>query len=73
MKPAPPATDSARVVGKSVAIVSARFYADLADWLEDGARRGLAACGVTTEQSMLVRVPGCFELPLAARRVERAA
>ncbi|MEO6991120.1 MAG: 6,7-dimethyl-8-ribityllumazine synthase [Candidatus Baltobacteraceae bacterium] len=54
--------------GKRVAIVSARFYSALADWLEDGALRALAACGVAEADRRLVRVPGCFELPLAARR-----
>ncbi len=55
--------------GKRVAIVSARFYADLADWLEDGAQRALDACGVAAEARSVHRVPGCFELPLAARRL----
>jgi 6,7-dimethyl-8-ribityllumazine synthase len=53
--------------GKRVAVVSASFYADLATWLEDGARRGLEACGVAPDASSFHRVPGCFELPLAAR------
>jgi 6,7-dimethyl-8-ribityllumazine synthase len=53
--------------GKRVAVVSASFYADLAAWLEDGARRGLAACGVAPDASSFHRVPGCFELPLASR------
>ncbi|MBC5809358.1 MAG: 6,7-dimethyl-8-ribityllumazine synthase, partial [Candidatus Eremiobacteraeota bacterium] len=54
--------------GKRVAIVSARFYEQLADWLEDGARRALADCGVATGDCAAFRVPGCFELPLAASR-----
>jgi len=55
--------------GKRVAVVSARFYEGLADWLEDGARRALADCGVDLGQCLFVRVPGCFELPLAAQRL----
>jgi 6,7-dimethyl-8-ribityllumazine synthase len=55
--------------GKSFAIVVADFYADLAAWLEDGARRGLRACGVDDAAIEVVRVPGCFELPMAARRL----
>ena len=55
--------------GKRVAVVSARFYEELADRLEDGARRALDACGVQPAARSLHRVPGCFELPLAARRV----
>ena len=55
--------------GKRVAVVTAAFYADLAGWLEDGARRALDACGVATDDREFVRVPGCFELPLAALRL----
>ncbi len=55
--------------GKRVAVVSARFYGRLADWLEDGARRGLDACRIAADARRIVRVPGCFELPLAAERL----
>ncbi|HTW85635.1 MAG TPA: 6,7-dimethyl-8-ribityllumazine synthase [Candidatus Sulfotelmatobacter sp.] len=55
--------------GKRFAIVVADFYADLAAWLQDGAERGLRACGVAPEAIEIVRVPGCFELPLAASRL----
>jgi 6,7-dimethyl-8-ribityllumazine synthase len=55
--------------GKTFAIVVADFYADLAAQLEDGARRGLRDCGVADADVEIVRVPGCFELPLAARRL----
>jgi 6,7-dimethyl-8-ribityllumazine synthase len=55
--------------GKKFAIVVADFYADLAAQLEDGARRGLRDCGVVDSAIETVRVPGCFELPLAARRL----
>lgn len=55
--------------GKRFAIVCARFYEDLADWLEDGARRALRDCGVRDENVAVYHVPGCFELPLAAKRL----
>ncbi|HZO94792.1 MAG TPA: 6,7-dimethyl-8-ribityllumazine synthase [Candidatus Baltobacteraceae bacterium] len=55
--------------GKRFAIVVADFYADLAAWLEDGARRGLVDCGIDPDAIETFRVPGCFELPLAARRL----
>lgn len=55
--------------GKRFAIVAARFYEQLSDWLEDGARRALADCGVHEDQIGMYRVPGCFELPLAAKRL----
>ncbi len=55
--------------GKRVAVVAAAFYDDLAVQLEDGARRAIAACGATPSSADFFRVPGCFELPLAARRL----
>ena len=55
--------------GKRFAIVSASFYSELAGWLEDGARRALRDCGVADADVALYRVPGCFELPLAAKRL----
>ena len=58
-----------QLAGKRFAIVVARFYAGLADWLEDGARRGLRACGLDDAAIDVVPVPGCFEIPLAANRL----
>jgi len=55
--------------GKSFAIIVADFYADLAAQLEDGARRGLRDCGVADDAIQVVHVPGCFELPIASRRM----
>lgn len=55
--------------GKRVAVVSAAFYGELATQLEDGARRAAAACGVAPDATDFFRVPGCFELPLAAARL----
>jgi 6,7-dimethyl-8-ribityllumazine synthase len=55
--------------GKRFAIVCARFYEELADWLQDGAHRALRECGVKSEDIALYHVPGCFELPLAAKRL----
>jgi 6,7-dimethyl-8-ribityllumazine synthase len=70
MKPAAPARPKLPDGrGKRVAIVSAHFYEELAEWLEDGARRALADCGVAAERVTLTRVPGCFELPLAVQRL----
>ncbi len=55
--------------GKRFGLVSARFYPELAAWLEDGARRGLRACGVADEAIDHYPVPGCFEIPLACKRL----
>jgi 6,7-dimethyl-8-ribityllumazine synthase len=49
----------------SVALCVARFYEELADRLEAGAREALAAAGV--EQVDRFDVPGAFELPLVAK------
>ncbi len=55
--------------GKRFAIVAARFYRELTDWLIDGAERALRDCNVDPEDITLYEVPGCFELPLACRRL----
>jgi 6,7-dimethyl-8-ribityllumazine synthase len=55
--------------GKRFAIVVARFYEQLAGWLEDGARRALTDCAVRADDVAVYHVPGCFELPLAAKRI----
>ena len=48
-----------------VALCVARFYADLADRLEQGARAALQEAG--TEAVEAFSVPGAFELPLVAK------
>ena len=50
---------------RRVALCVARFYEDLADRLEEGAREALAEAGV--ERVDRFDVPGAFELPLVAR------
>jgi 6,7-dimethyl-8-ribityllumazine synthase len=55
--------------GRRFAIVAARFYRDLTDWMIDGAKRALADCGVSPHDIDVVEVPGCFELPLACRKL----
>jgi 6,7-dimethyl-8-ribityllumazine synthase len=51
--------------GLRVAVVAARWHQRITDGLVDGAQRALAECRV--EDSALVRVPGAFELPVAAK------
>jgi 6,7-dimethyl-8-ribityllumazine synthase len=55
--------------GKHVAIVAARFYDDLTAQLIDGARRALRDCKVSAADVFTYDVPGCFELPLACRKL----
>jgi 6,7-dimethyl-8-ribityllumazine synthase len=50
---------------RRVALCVARFYTDLADALEQGARAALDEAGVETVESFTV--PGAFELPLVAK------
>ena len=50
---------------RRVALCVARFYTELADKLEQGARAALDEAGVTTVESY--SVPGAFELPLVAK------
>lgn len=49
-----------------VAILAARFNADLVEELLKGCRRRLAELGLEKGQIELYRVPGAFELPAAA-------
>jgi 6,7-dimethyl-8-ribityllumazine synthase len=53
-----------------VAVVAAQWHATVMGGLLDGARRALAASGV--REVTEVRVPGAFELPVAAARLAGA-
>ena len=61
-------------IGKKtrVAIAAARFNADLVDELLAGCVRRLGELGVPAERVEVVRVPGAFELPVAAKAFARA-
>lgn len=54
---------------KCVAIVTAQFYPELAAQLRDGARRAAHEAGLRDEDIIEAEVPGCFELPLAIKRL----
>jgi 6,7-dimethyl-8-ribityllumazine synthase len=53
--------------GLRVALVAASWHEEIMEGLLAGARRGLLECRV--EQVTSVRVPGSFELPVAAARL----
>ena len=55
--------------GKKIAIAAARFNSYIVDSLVTGAVDTLVRHGVVRKDVTLVRVPGCFELPLAAKRL----
>lgn len=55
--------------GMKVVVVAASWHTTVMDGLVDGARRALAAAGVTDVTE--VRVPGTFELPVVAGAAAR--
>jgi 6,7-dimethyl-8-ribityllumazine synthase len=67
--PAPAPHAAPNCAGRRFAIVAARFYPELSDWLVDGARRALRECNVAENDIDVYDVPGCFELPLACRNL----
>lgn len=52
--------------GLTVAIIASSWHTQVMNGLIDGAQRAAADAGVTAE---LIRVPGSFELPVAAARL----
>lgn len=54
-----------------ILIITADYYEDLGERLEKGARERFLEAGVAEESILLRRVPGCWELPLQARRLAR--
>ena len=56
--------------GLRVAVVAAQWHPPVMDGLVAGALRGLAAAHVL--EPLVVRVPGSFELPVAAARLARS-
>lgn len=61
---------TAQAAKVAVALCVARFYAEVADKLEQGARAALAEAGVDDVE--VFEVPGAFELPLAAKYAARS-
>ncbi len=55
--------------GRRVAIVAARFNDLIVSSLLKGARAAWLARGGASEELLVVRVPGAFELPVLARRL----
>ena len=53
--------------GLRIGIAASRFNAEVVDRLVETARAELLRLGVRPDDIVLVRVPGAFELPLAAR------
>jgi 6,7-dimethyl-8-ribityllumazine synthase len=55
-----------------VAVIAARFNGEIVDRLVEGALVALRAWGVAARSITVVRVPGAWELPIAAAAVARA-
>jgi len=62
---------STRATGCRFAIVVSRFNAGITEGLLHGARAALAEAGVDSGDVTVVRVPGAFEIPFAARRLAK--
>lgn len=54
------------------AIVSARFNSFIVDSLEAGAKDALKRHGVADEDITIVKVPGAYEMPIAAQRLAQS-
>ena len=54
-----------------VAIVASRFNQELCDAMVKDAQAALKACRIPPGQIVTIRVPGSFELPVAASRLAR--
>ena len=52
-----------------VGIVAAQWHTEVMDALVDNARKALAELGI--DEPTLLRVPGCFELPVAAHALAK--
>ena len=55
--------------GMKVALVVSRYHDFITDRLQEGALAALSGAGVALDDVMVVKVPGAFEVPFAARRV----
>lgn len=53
--------------GLKIGVVTARFNSEVTEKLEEGALKALKEMGIADEALISARVPGAFELPLAAK------
>ena len=58
-----------RADGKKFALVAGRFNDFITDRLVGGAMDALVRCGASETDVDLVKVPGAFEIPLAAKKL----
>jgi 6,7-dimethyl-8-ribityllumazine synthase len=60
-------SDLGNVAGLKIAVVAAQWHGQVIEGLLDGTHRALKEAGL--EAALVLRVPGAFELPVAARRL----
>ena len=58
--------------GRKIGIVVARFNSFISEKLLDGAIDSLVRSGVSTDDIVVARVPGAFEIPLVAQKMARS-
>lgn len=63
---------SLRGEGRKIGIVVARFNSFIAEKLLDGALDSLVRSGVSSDDIVVARVPGAFEIPLIAQKMARS-
>jgi 6,7-dimethyl-8-ribityllumazine synthase len=63
---------SPKATGRRFALVVSTFNKDITDGLLRGARSALTDAGAKSADITVVRVPGAFEIPLAARRLAQS-
>ena len=59
---------SGRAAGRKFALVVSKYHDFVTDKLQAGAAAALEAAGVAAADVTIVRVPGAFEIPIAAQR-----
>lgn len=58
--------------GRKIGIVVARFNSFISERLLEGAIDSLVRSGVATEDIVVARVPGAYEIPLVAQKMARS-
>ena len=58
--------------GRKIGIVVSRFNSFIAEKLLDGAIDSLVRSGVNSDDIVVARVPGAFEIPLVAQKMARS-
>lgn len=59
--------------GRKIGIVVSRFNSFIAEKLLDGAIDSLVRSGVNSDDIVVARVPGAFEIPLVAQKMARSS